>query len=203
MPHHLNSALKAGDPEAIRVAIDEIVHQSPNVSKLAKEAGIDRSIFYRHFRGKKGPRLAIVIKVLSAAGFGLIVKVERQPRKGKPNHFGQGSKTTAHLELRWNSKASAEFLTRAFEKSDIGEIVKALENVLRAQENVVEFAKATSLERSSLYRAFNQSHDPQFSTVVQFLHALGLRLAVESSRRSNGREPRHRAQGGRTSGMPD
>jgi hypothetical protein len=32
--------------------------------------------------------------------FRLIVKFERQPKKGKPKHFGQGSKTTANLELR-------------------------------------------------------------------------------------------------------
>jgi probable addiction module antidote protein len=174
----LNTALKAADTKAVCAVLEELVRSSPNVSKLALEANINRAIFYRTFRGKKGPRLAIVINVLRAAGFRLIVKFERQPKKGEPNRFGQGSKTTAHLELRWNSKASAEFLTLAFEKFDIEEIVKALESVLRAQENVLEFAKAASLERQSLYRAFRKSHVPQFSIVVQFLRALGLRLMV-------------------------
>jgi probable addiction module antidote protein len=174
----LNAALKTADTKAVYAALEALVRRSPDRSKLAKDAGINRAILYRTFRGKKGPRLAIVINVLRAAGFRLIVKFERQPKKGKPNHFGQGSKTTAHLELRWNSKASAEFLTLAFEKSDIGEIVNALESMLRAQENVVEFAKTALLERQSLYRAFGHSRVPQFVTVIHFLNALGLRLAA-------------------------
>ena len=174
----LNAALKTADTKAVCAALEKLVRSSPNVSKLAHEAKIDRSRIYRTFRGKEGPRLAVVINVLRAAGFRLIVKFERQPKKGKPNHFGQGSKTMAHLELRWNSKASAEFLTLAFEKSDVGEIVNALESVLRAQENVVAFARTASLERSSLYRSFSRSRIPQFGIVVHFLNALGLRLVV-------------------------
>ncbi len=154
------------------------MRHAPNASKLAHEARIDRSILYRTFRGQKGPRLLVVVNVLRAAGFRLIVKVERKPKKAKPNRFGQGSKTTAHLELRSNPKASAEFLTLACEKFDIGAIVEALESVLRAQENVVEFAKTASLQRQSLYRSFGKSRVPQFSTVIHFLNALGLRLAV-------------------------
>ena len=174
----LNAALKTANAKTVCAALEELVRSSPNVSKLAHEARIDRSRIYRTFRGNKGPRLAVVINLLRAAGFRLIVKFERQPKKAKPNHFGQGSKTTAHLELRWNSKASAEFLTLAFETSDLGEIVKALESVLRAQENVVAFARTASLDRQSLYRSFRQSRVPQFSMVLQFLNALGLRLAV-------------------------
>ena len=174
----LNAALKTADAKTVCAALEELVRSSPNVSKLAHDARIDRSRIYRSFRGNKGPRLAVVINLLRAAGFRLIVKFERQPKKAKPNHFGQGSKTTAHLELRWNSKASAEFLTLAFETSDLGEIVKALESVLRAQENVVAFARTASLDRQSLYRSFRQSRVPQFSMVLLFLNALGLRLAV-------------------------
>ena len=174
----LNAALKTADAKTVCAALEELVRSSPNVSKLAHEAKINRSRIYRTFRGNKGPRLAVVINLLRAAGFRLIVKFERQPKKAKPNHFGQGSKTTAHLELRWNSKASAEFLTRAFETSDLREIVKALESVLRAQENVVAFARTASLDRQSLYRSFRQSRVPQFSMVLHFLNALGLRLVV-------------------------
>ena len=174
----LNAALKTADTKTVCAALEELVRSSPNVSKLAHEADINRAILYRSFRGKKGPRLAVVLNVLRAAGFRLIVKFERQPKKGKPNRFGQGSKTTAHLELRGNSKATADFLTLALETFDLGEIVKALESVLRAQENVVAFAVTASLDRQSLYRSFRQSRVPQFSMVLLFLSALGLRLAV-------------------------
>jgi probable addiction module antidote protein len=174
----LNAALKTADIKTVCAALEELVRSSPNVSSLAHDARIDRSRIYRTFRGNKGPRLAVVLNVLRAAGFRLIVKYERQPKKSKPNRFGQGSKTTAHLELRGNSKATADFLALAFETSDLGEIVKALESVLRAQENVVAFARTASLDRQSLYRSFRQSRVPQFSMVLHFLNALGLRLAV-------------------------
>ena len=174
----LNCALKTADTKSICAAIDTIVRRSPNVSQLAKEAGISRSMLYRSLRGKKGPTLVTILRILRSVGFQLVVKFERQPKKDKPNPFGQSSKTTAHLELRGDSKASAKFLTRAFENDDLIEITKALEDTLRAQENVVEFAKRTSMRRSALYRAFSGSHVPQFSTIIHFLHALGLHLAV-------------------------
>ena len=174
----VNAALKTVDTNAICAAMETLVRRSADISRLAKDAGIERSILYRTFRGKKGPTLATVIKILRSAGFRFVVKFKRQPRKGRPNRFGQSSKTKDHLELRSNSKACAEYLTHAFGNDEITEIVKALENALRAQENVVEFAKRASMDRQTLYRAFRQPHVPQFSTVIHFLHALGLHLAV-------------------------
>jgi probable addiction module antidote protein len=178
----LNKAFKTADAKVICVALDDLVRGWSNVSKLAKDADIDRSVLYRTFRTGKGPRLSMVVRVVSSAGFRLIVNARgNHPRDGRPNHFGQARKTTAHLELRANPGACAEFLTRAFETSDTGAIVKAFDATLRAQKNVVEFAKKASLERSSLYRAFRPNRDPQFSTVVHFLRALGLRFAVAPS----------------------
>jgi probable addiction module antidote protein len=66
-------------------------------------------------------------------------------------------------------------LTKFVDKDEIG---KALAIVLRAQANIVELAKAASLGRSNLYRSFSQHRDPQLRTVVDFLDALGLRLAT-------------------------
>jgi hypothetical protein len=50
----------------------------PSVSKLAKDAGADRSMLYRAFRREKGPRLSLVVRVLSSAGFQLIVNADRE-----------------------------------------------------------------------------------------------------------------------------
>ncbi|HEY6903840.1 MAG TPA: hypothetical protein VI216_06000 [Candidatus Acidoferrales bacterium] len=105
----LNAALKTADTKTVCAVLEELVRRVPNVSKLAREAGINRSILYRTFPGKKGPRLSVIIKVLRAAGFRSIVKVERQPQRGQPNRFRQGSKTTVHPEFRSYPKASAEF----------------------------------------------------------------------------------------------
>ena len=175
----LEAALKTADPLTIFAALDALVRMSPSVSKLAKDAGADRSMLYRAFRGEKGPRLSLVVRVLSSAGFQLIVKADgKRPQNDRPNRKGQARKTTAHLELRSNPRASAKFLTAAFETSDTVAIVRALDDTLRAQENVVQFSRRASLWRSSLYRSFSGNKDPQFSTVVNFLHALGLRFSV-------------------------
>ena len=177
----LEAALKTADPLTIFAAMDALVRLSPNVSKLAKDAGTGRSLLYRTFRGDKGPRLSMVVRVLKSADFQLIVNVhESHPQNGRPNLKRQARKTTAHLELRSNPRACAKFLTRAFETSDTFAIVKALDDTLRAQENIVEFSKNASFHRSSIYRSFSPNRDPQFSVVVHFLRALGLRFAVVS-----------------------
>ena len=132
----LEAALKTADPLTIFAAMDRLVRTSPNVSKLAKDAGRGRSLLYRTFRGDKGPRLSMVVRVLNSADFQLIVNAHgSQPQNGRPNRKGQARKTTAHLELRSNPRACAKFLTRAFETSDTVAIVKALDDTLRAQQN--------------------------------------------------------------------
>jgi probable addiction module antidote protein len=177
----LEAAFKTANPLTIFAAMDALVRMSPNVSKLAKDAGRGRSLLYRTFRGDKGPKVSMVVGVLSSADFQLIVKPHgNHLHDGKPNRKGQARKTTAHRELRSNPRACAKFLTRAFETSDTIAIVKALDDTLRAQENVLEFSKKASIARSSLYRSFSPNKDPQFSTVVHFLRALGLRFAVVS-----------------------
>jgi len=177
----LEAALKTADPLTIFAAMDRLVRMSPNVSKLARDAGMGRSLLYRMFRGDKGPRLSMVVRVLSSAGFQLIVSAHGgHPQNGRPNRIGHWRKTTAHLELRSNPRACAKYLTRAFETSDAVAIVKALDDTLRAQENIVEFSKRASFHRSSIYRSFSPNRDPQFSVVVHFLRALGLRFAVVS-----------------------
>ena len=175
----LETAFKTADPLTIFAAMDALVRTSPNVSKLAKDVGTERSVLYRTFRGDKGPRLSLVVRVLTSAGFQLIVNAHGNHRQdGRPNRIGHARKTTAHLELRSNPRACAKFLTRAFETSDTFAIVKALDDTLRAQENVLEFSKKASIARSSLYRSFSPNRDPEFGRVVHFLRALGLRFAV-------------------------
>ena len=177
----LEAALKTANPLTIFAAMDRLVRMSPNVSKLARDAGMGRSLLYRMFRGDKGPRLSMVVRVLSSADFQLIVNAHGSPpQNGGSNRKGQWRKTTAHLELRSNPRACAKFLTRAFETSDTFAIVKALDDTLRAQENIVEFSKKASIGRSSLYRSFTPNRDPQFSRVVHFLRSLGLRFAIVS-----------------------
>jgi probable addiction module antidote protein len=183
----LNAALRTADVHTICAAIDTAVHRSPNVSRLAGDAGLDRSWLYRAFRFKEiGPRLDHAIKILSALGFRLVVKFGRQP-KSRPNAMARSRGPDVHIELRSNSKLIAAYLTRAFETSEIAAIVAAFSDVLRAQENVMEFAEKTIRARQSLYRAFTPPCVPRLSTVVSFLDALGLRLAVKPHPKAKGK----------------
>jgi DNA-binding phage protein len=159
--HLLDAGFKSGSIETIVLAIDSLVRGSPNISRLAKDVRINRVTLYR-FRNEVNPRLDTVASILRASGLRLVVE-------SKPNRLALA-----------NSKFTSEFLTRAFDSSDTVKIVEAFAETLRAQENVSEFALNASLYRSSLYRAFTHPHVPKMRTVIEFLQALGLRLAVRS-----------------------
>jgi probable addiction module antidote protein len=175
----INAALRTADVHIICAAIDAALRKSPNLLRLAEDAGVDRTHLYRTFRiGQIGPRLDLTIKILSAMGLRFIVKFVRQP-KSRPNHFARSREADVHIELRSNSRLVAGYLTRAFETAEIGTIVAAFSDVLRAQENVAGLAEKTIVTRPSLYRAFRAPHVPRLKTVVSFLKALGLRLAVK------------------------
>jgi probable addiction module antidote protein len=175
----LNEAFRTANIHIICAAIDAAVRKSPNLSRLAEDAGVDRAHLYRTFRiGQLGPTLDPTIKILSAMGFRLVVQFVRQP-KSSPNHFAHSRGSDVHIELRSNSRLVADYLTRAFETAEIATIVAGFSDVLRAQENVVGLAEKTVVNRPSLYRAFRAPHVPRLKTVVSFLKALGLRLAVK------------------------
>jgi probable addiction module antidote protein len=175
----LNAALRTADIRTICAAIDTALRKSSNVSRLANDAGVDRTALYRSFRsGQKGPRLDFAIDILGAMGVRFVVEFMRQP-KSRPNPMARSRGPNIHIEFRSNSRLIAAYLTRAFETSEIISIVKAFSDVLRAQENVVELADKTVRARQSLYRAFTPPRIPKLSTVVSFLDALGLRFAVK------------------------
>jgi probable addiction module antidote protein len=132
-----------------------MIFATDNVNAFARKAGVDRTALYRGFKRK--PRLDLVSKVLRGADFRLVVV----------DHPKRGSK----------SNLSKHF-TRAFGTEKITLITKALCETFHAQENVAMFAKEANLRRETLYRAFTATHVPTLSTVLSFLKALGLRLAV-------------------------
>jgi probable addiction module antidote protein len=173
----LNEALKTADAHLICSAIDAAIRAQNNVSQLAQKAGLNRVSLYRAFRTMRGPTLDFVIRTFDALGFQLVVQVGRPVPETSPNRHTLW-KSLSHPELRSNSTA-AEYLTRAFETSEMDLIVKAFSDTLRAQENVTHLAAGTSMGRTILYRAFTAPHVPRFSTVLIFLDALGLRLAIK------------------------
>jgi probable addiction module antidote protein len=82
----------------------------------------------------------------------------------------------------------AAYITAAFETADPAFMRDAIGLVARAR-GMSQIAKAAELNRESLYKALGESGNPEFSTVVRILEALGLRLTarpVEPQRKSRG-----------------
>jgi probable addiction module antidote protein len=81
--------------------------------------------------------------------------------------------------LRKDPEFAAEYLKAALE--DEGEpqvLLIALRHVAQAR-GIAKVAKATGIERESLYRALSVRGNPRLSTLVAVTKAIGLRLTVE------------------------
>jgi probable addiction module antidote protein len=71
----------------------------------------------------------------------------------------------------------AAYLEVAFEDGDAALITHALGVIARA-EGMTELAKQAGLTRASLYKALSGDGNPEFSTVLKVVHALGLKMTV-------------------------
>jgi probable addiction module antidote protein len=75
-------------------------------------------------------------------------------------------------------EAIVAYLEGAFADGDATEIADALGVVARAR-GMSALAEETGLSRQSLYKALSGEGNPEFSTVLRVLQALGLRLHPE------------------------
>lgn len=73
----------------------------------------------------------------------------------------------------------ADYLELAFRENDPAEIAHALGVVARS-EGMAQIARETGLSRESLYRALSRDGNPEMTTVLKVMRALGLRLTVSS-----------------------
>ena len=69
----------------------------------------------------------------------------------------------------------AAYLEAALEESDPALIAAALGDIARAK-GMADIARETGLGRESLYKALSRDGNPEFSTVLKVVKALGLRL---------------------------
>jgi probable addiction module antidote protein len=81
------------------------------------------------------------------------------------------------------------YITAALETGDADFVRDALGLVARAR-GMSEIAKSAGLNRESLYKALGETGNPEFSTVMRIVRALGLRLSVRPA--ATGRTPRRR-----------
>ncbi len=69
----------------------------------------------------------------------------------------------------------AAYLEAALEEGDPALVSAALGDIARAK-GMTEIARETGLGRESLYKALAPEGNPEFSTVLKVIKALGLRL---------------------------
>ena len=81
------------------------------------------------------------------------------------------------------------YITSALETGDADFVRDALGLVARAR-GMSEIAKSAGLNRESLYKALGETGNPEFSTVMRIVRALGLRLSARPA--ATGRTPKRR-----------
>jgi len=72
----------------------------------------------------------------------------------------------------------AAYLEAALENGDPAVVMRALGTIARAR-GMSQIARATGLGRESLYKALSPEGNPEFSTVMKVVRALGLKLHAE------------------------
>lgn len=77
-----------------------------------------------------------------------------------------------------SDEAIAEYLAAALETGDIPYINKAIGSVARAR-GMTDIARKSGLKREALYRALNENGNPQFSTIMSVLAAMGVTLSAK------------------------
>lgn len=69
------------------------------------------------------------------------------------------------------------YLEAAIEEGDPSLMAAALRDIARSK-GMTQIARETGLGRESLYKALSIEGNPEFTTIVKVLQALGLRLQV-------------------------
>jgi probable addiction module antidote protein len=75
----------------------------------------------------------------------------------------------------------AAYLEAALEEDDAALVAAALGDIARAK-GMTEIARLTGLGRESLYKALSRDGNPEFSTILKVIRALGFRLHASPDR---------------------
>ncbi|MDX3927722.1 MAG: putative addiction module antidote protein [Shinella sp.] len=78
-------------------------------------------------------------------------------------------------ELLDSEEAIEEYIAAAFETADPAFIARCLGTVARAR-NMSQLSRDTGMSRAALYKALSGEGNPEFSTIMKVLYALGIKL---------------------------
>ncbi|WP_225129284.1 transcriptional regulator [Bradyrhizobium sp. IC3123] len=151
---YLTENFGENDPGRARAAL-YVVFVAQNVQMLARDAGLRRDALYKTFGGRIDPQLSRVLKLLAAMN--VVPRVAPAPG---------------------GSEAIAARLTEAFGREDPAEAILGLSEVVKSQ-NVSALALKLGVMRTTVYKTFGGTVDPQLKRVLNLFGALQVRLAVE------------------------
>lgn len=72
----------------------------------------------------------------------------------------------------------AEYLNAVLEDGNNQDLITAIGNVAKAI-GMTKIAEETGLSRPSLYKALSEGAQPQFSTIIKVLRAIGGQIAIQ------------------------
>lgn len=79
-------------------------------------------------------------------------------------------------------KSISEFLNASLElyleDGDFNSFYRSLEYVIKAQDNITNFAKRTNISRAALYDIFKNKKEPKIQTIAKILAELGYKIQV-------------------------
>ena len=96
------------------------------------------------------------------------------------------------IEALKDTKEAAAYLNAAIEDGDREVFLLALRNVAQAHGGMSALAKKTHLKRESLYRMLSKKGNPEIKSILNLLHAVGLKLTVEPEDLKHPRKNRDR-----------
>jgi len=76
---------------------------------------------------------------------------------------------------------TAAYLEAALEEGEPSLVAATLGDIARAR-GMTQLAKETGMGRESLYKALSPNGNPEFSTIMKVVQALGLRLHATSAK---------------------
>jgi probable addiction module antidote protein len=121
-----------------------------------------------------------VSKIVKAASY----KAEMKAAKPVAIAPSMPYKPVQHEWLRKDAKHSAAYLEAAIETGEPGDLMAALRDIADAHGGVSYIAKTTGLGRETLYRTLSKKGNPQLSSLMPILEAVGLRLVVAPVKRA-------------------
>ena len=145
-----------------------LVTRAHNVQILARDAGLRRDTLYRTFGGRIDPQLSRVLRLLEA----LNVKARVTPASGIAS-----------------PSAIATRISQAFAFDDPTDTIRELSTVVKSQ-NVTSLARELGIMRTTVYKTFGGTVDPQLSRVLSLFETFRVRLEVVPSTEPKARPPR-------------